>query len=499
MALAGDQTGAAKSILAQPSLTRTVLRNTVFATAGGWAVKILHFLFSIYVIRVLGEVGFGQYHSVVAFVGLFGVFLELGMSQYVGRAIAQDHSRAPALFWNLIVLRLLLVVPGSIAIVFLSVVYGFEPPMVTAVVVYTLTFILAAVLVPLTTVIAARERFDVIAASQVLNQVLTIAFGVPLLWFGVGFYALIYTSFLAMPVQVGICLWAIRRYKLGPLPFRLQPGTWPAILRAGLPFGLISLALTFNYNVDTVILRFYHGDGMVGWYHAAYRMVFNIVGLVSGFLVAMTPSLTREHVGNPERVRAWVRTSVQWMALFALPVAMGVSVLSQPIADLLFGPAFGPSGLVLAIVIWDVPLLLFIAFCGNVTTAVGLEHPAARTYLLCAGLNVVLNLLLIPAFAIYAAAAVTVTTDALAAVLFYGLLSEHMRLQETASKLARTVLATLLMGAAVALSGSLALPLAVGLGVVVYALLLVALRLVDLSAIRLFVWGRLKRGQEVAP
>src|SRR5262249_35736713 len=162
------------------------------------------------------------------------------------------------------------------------------------------------------------------------------------------------------------------------LRFQIDPSTWLAFIRASVPFGLTSLALTFNYNADTVILDHFHNASVVGWYSVAYRLVFSLVAIARGFLDAVTPSLAREHVNNPERVRSWVRKSTQWMLLFGLPAVMGISLLAWQIVTLLYGPSFEPAGVALAVLAWDIPLMLVCAFCGNVTAAVGLEKPAAR-------------------------------------------------------------------------------------------------------------------------
>jgi O-antigen/teichoic acid export membrane protein len=79
-------------------LATIILRNTLVASAGSWLTRIVNFLFIIYVVRMLGEVDLGRYATVVAFVGLFSVFSELGLAQYVERSIARDHKRAQALF-----------------------------------------------------------------------------------------------------------------------------------------------------------------------------------------------------------------------------------------------------------------------------------------------------------------------------------------------------------------------------------------------------------------
>jgi O-antigen/teichoic acid export membrane protein len=429
----------------------------------------------------LGEAGFGQYAAVVAFVGIFGVFFELGLSQYVQRAIAQDPSRTPMLFWNLVLLRLALAVSGVVIITVLSLALRHEPLMTLGVLLFTATFVCSAVLVPLTTVLTANERFDLTSTFQVIGQILTIILSMVFLWLGADFLGLIYAAFVVMPTQVVLSFWAVRHYQHGSLRFQISPATWPALIRASLPFGLTSLALVFNYNVDTVILDHFYDKSVVGWYSVAYRLIFSLVAISRGFLDAITPTLAREHSDNPERVHVWVRKSLQWMLLFGLPAAMGVSLLAPQLVRLLYGQSFDPSIPVLEVISWDIPLMLICAFCGNVTAAVGLERPAARIYLMSSGINVALNLMLIPRYGMMAAAVVTVATDGLTLFQFGHLLNRHGYLQQMASRIFRIVVATSLMGGAIWLARALPLPLVITGGALSYVVLALLFRLIHVA------------------
>jgi O-antigen/teichoic acid export membrane protein len=463
----------------RPDLGRTILRNSLAATGGEWITRVLNFGFAIFAVRLLGEDGFGRYATVLAFVGLFGVFFELGLAQYVERTIAQDRRRAQELFWNLVVMRLLLALIGIFVITALAIVVGYDRELVFGVLLYTSTFVLAAFMMPLTTVLTANERFDISTPLQLINQVLTIVTGLILLKLGLGFFALLFTGFVAMPVQIALCIWTIHRYHLGPLRFQIAPTTWPRFIRSSVPFGLTSLALTFNFNVDTVMLGLFHTTSVVGWYNAAYRLVFNLSSLASGFSRAITPSLARENVTNPQAVRRVTRLSVQGLALVSLPAAVGASILAPQIISVLYGKAYAPAAPVLAVIVWDVPLVMFCAFCGNVTAAVGLERPASRIYMASTALNIGLNLLLIPRFGMMAAAVVTVITDGFTSIRFYRLLSNEMEIHQIGTRLLRTGVAALLMGVVVWFAHPIGLPLVILAGMVCYAFFVLRMRLID--------------------
>lgn len=478
------------------NLGRIIWRNALAVFTGSTTLKLVNTLFTIFAAYTLGATGIGQYASVVAFVGLFGVFFELGLSQYVQRSLAQEPGRAEALLGNLLLLRLILAVGGVAALAGLAFLRDFSPELRFGITLFAGTFLLAALKAPLETLLSANERFDLLTIGHVANQLATVAVSSALLLSGVGFMALIYAGFVAMPIEIAISIWAIRRGGIALPRLRISPRAWPALVRAGLPFGITSLALTFNFYADRAILSMFHPVEAVGWYDAAYRLVFTLVGLADAFLLVITPSLAREHVHDPGHVRGWAQGSVYTILLLALPAAAGASLLATPIIGLLYGPTFVPAGAMLAIIAWDIPVLLFTALCGNLTAAVGLERPASRIYLLSAALNIALNLLLIPRLGGVGAAIVTVLTDAISAYLFYRLLAATMDLRSLIRPLARAASAAALMGGAVWVARDLGLPflLNIALGALVYGALALWMRLVDPAQLRQLA-GMLRRGR----
>jgi O-antigen/teichoic acid export membrane protein len=466
------------------SLVKTILRNSLVVSTGGGFVRLLTFAYSILVVRRLGEQAYGQYATVFSFVGLFAVFFELGTAQYVERAVAQDRSRLPRLLWLLIVVRFALALAGIALLTALSAALGYDSVIVLGVFVFTTTFIFASVQVGFQTIFASHERYDIWTTVNVIGQISTLILGTLVLAQGGGFILLLAVGPIGMLMQIGYMVRTTRQLKLGPIPPRLDPREVPSFLRACLPFGLTSLALTITMNVDTFLLSLMQTSEVVGWYSAAYRLVPTIVSLLGGFLIVITPSLARVYVSDPEAVRSWTRGTLKWLAMFALPAAMGISLLAPQIILLLYGAAFAPSSPVLALIAWDVPLRLFNAFAGNVTAAVGLERPAWRIFMTGAVLGIVLYPPAILAFGMMGAAVVTVLTDGINSFLLMRLLSKHMQAHQALPLLLRAAIAAIVMGIAVwALSQSSPLPVTILAGVGIYGILAGAMGLIDRATV----------------
>lgn len=123
-----------------------------------------------------------------------------------------------------------------------------------------------------------------------------------------------------------------------------------------------------------MILERHFADDVVGWYNAAYTLTRSLLIFTSAFVIALVPTLAREHAQDPASIRPWYFRSVKFIALIGLPIAAGVMILSGKSSPSCTCRDFAPAILALAILIWDTPLLMYTSICGNFTTAMTLEN-----------------------------------------------------------------------------------------------------------------------------
>ncbi|MGQ0603009.1 MAG: flippase [Anaerolineales bacterium] len=479
----------------QRSLASIVLRNAAWTTFGSLLLKALNFLFNVYVVRSLGDERFGQYAIVTAFPGLFAILIELGITQYVMREIARNRQSANALIWNLIAVRLLLALVGVAAITAAAGAVGYASELVFGIFLFSLSFVLSALETPLEVVLAANERFDYLALLNVVGRVSFMSLGALFLWLGLSFHWLIAAGLIGLPIQMAVAIWAVRKHRFMEFRPTFAVSIWPGLIRAGVPFGMISLALTVAFSIDSVMLSLFESDSVVGWYKAAYDLVFSLMFVFGGLSTVMVPTLSREYASNPDRVHDWYHRSVRMILLMSAPMAVGGMMVAYPLIEFLYGREFLPSALALQILIWDVPLLMFNAYCGNMTTVTGQERAAARIYGLNAVANIVLNLYAIPRFGIIGASLVTVITDLIGALQFNFLLKRKLQMPSVTALALRVGLASTLMGVVVWLANSLPLVVQIFTGMAAYGILALVLRLIgpQEKALMLRLWQRVSR------
>jgi O-antigen/teichoic acid export membrane protein len=263
--------------------------------------------------------------------------------------------------------------------------------------------------------------------------------------------------------------------KLGVHPGRAVSQSWPALLRASLPFGVIGFALGLSYKFDSVLLNIFRTDAETGYYSAAYNLVFSAAVFSNIFNTSLYPSLARQAVNDPGKLPKIYQRSLGYLIVLALPIAVGVWALADQLVLLLFKAAYQPATPALQIVIWVLPWMFASEFLGYIVLISGQEKYVARSVLISTGFNVVLNLFMVPVFGFIGAAVMTVLTEVVLVGQYVLILRSLIKEFNWSKILLRPIVAAAIMGAVVIALRPLPLALNVAVGALVYGGLLLAL------------------------
>jgi O-antigen/teichoic acid export membrane protein len=460
-------------------LSTTVLRNSAFGLASQMIIKILSFGFSVLIVRRLGAEAFGQYSAVAAFGALFLFIADLGLSPYAIREVARwrdlpdSVERASKLYGNVLVLRLLLSVLAGVLVITTAWLSGRPWVMVGAIALNSITVLLYAIQGTSEAVLSGFERLDLASGAKVINQLTFVLLGALALVLGLGYYGLIIATLLGVALMTYVCWRGVQR--LGIHPVRAVAQTWPALLRASLPFGVIGFALGLSYKFDSVLLNIFRTDAETGYYNAAYNLVFSAAVFSNIFNTSLYPSLARQAVSDPGQLPKIYQRSLGYLILLALPIAVGVWALADQLVLLLFKAAYQPATPALQIVIWVLPWMFASEFLGYIVLISGQEKYVARSVLISTGFNVVLNLFMVPVFGFIGAAVMTVLTEVVLVGQYVLILRSLIKEFNWSKILLRPIVAAAIMGAVVIALRPLPLVLNVAVGALVYGGLLLAL------------------------
>ena len=205
------------------------------------------------------------------------------------------------------------------------------------------------------------------------------------------------------------------------IPFRLgfDFKFWKSLLISAFPLALSSVFVSIYYNLDSVMLSFWKTDEVVGWYNAAYKIIFLLLAFVTIFHSTIYPVLSRLIIQDPEKAKFLLKFSLKITIVLGMPIMVIISVLAAPIIKILFGAQFLGASLGLSVLIWTLFVSSLGIIYGNTLLAIGMRRRYAVIVGVGAITNVILNFMLIPSFSLVGAAVATVAAECAVLFLMY--------------------------------------------------------------------------------
>lgn len=493
--LSAKETSSSSPVPGEPqrSLTAIVARNSAFVLGSQAVLKVLAFLFNVYVVRRLGDVHFGQYSAVMAYVAIFAIFTDWGMAPYAVREMAEDHRRTSWLLPNIVAIRLVLSLIIAVVAPLSAFWLGKGHEMALGVAIASAGLLIYAFQGPLDSALTARERLDYTATFSLISQLVFWSLGVLLLVRGMGFIGLLIASLSGVAVIAVLSGWALFKMGIGRLVLSVR--LWPKLLLNALPFGISDIAYILMQRFDTVLMSFLLTDAAVGWYNVPYTLITMILLIAQSVAIAMYPSMVRGYQTAPQSLRDVTQRSIKYLLLVCLPLVVGGTILADRIIIMLYKNEFVNSVPVLQLMLWALPSLFLLELLGRVANTLHLERKAARINVINAGITLLLDLVLIPTLGLTGGALAWVIGRAVRLFQFWFLIGHDRLIGREWGPLLRVVLAAVLMGGAVFLLRNANLLLCIGCGALIYGGLLVALRAIDRNELRFLLRLLLRRGK----
>ncbi|HEY72997.1 MAG TPA: flippase [Thermoflexia bacterium] len=483
----------------------TVARNSAFVLGVQVALKVLAFLFNVYVVRRLGDVHFGRYSAVMAYVAIFAIFTDWGMSPYAVREMAKDRGQTSQLLPDIIAIRVLFSLLVTLIAPLSALWLGKESDMVLGILIASAGLILYAFQGPLNSALTARERLDYTSIFTLVNQLVFWGLGVLLLMRGMGFIGLIIASLAGVATMVLLSGWTLFRLGVGRMILSVRH--WSRLFLAALPFGISGISYVFMQRFDTVLISFVLTDAAVGWYNVPWTLINMVLLVAQSIAIAMYPSMVRSYTEDPESLPRVVWQSIKYLLIVCLPIVVGGTVLADRIIITLYEEMFVNSIPVLQVTLWALPGLFLLELFGRVASTLHLERPAARVNVINALITIVLNLALVPTVGILGAALALVAGRTIRLVQYWRLIGNERLVGRRWRVLLRVALAAAAMGAVVfflcqmtafgVIDSKMGLLALIGSGAAAYVVALLALGGVErreLVFLRNMVMERLARG-----
>lgn len=404
-------------------MRRAFLTNLLLLLALNLLVKPFYILgIDAGVQRAVGAEAYGLYAALLSLGFLLNIVLDLGITNYNTRHIAQHTPLMGKYVGGVAAMRGGLMLAYALLTVGAGIALGYQGAQLGMLGWLVLNQALVASILYLRSNIQGAQRFRQDSLLSVLDRALLIIGVGWLLWgraggapFRIEWFVWAQTAAYGITLLVAVVL--VRRLS-GPLRVAWKPAFSWVVIKRSFPFALLILLMTFYYRIDTVMIErlLPEGAAQAGIYYQGFRWfeALNMLGyLVAGLLLPMFSRMLKEHAD----VSSLTALAFKLMLASSLGVAVFGTWHAEEVMALLYREHTSEAAPVFALLMWS-----FVAVCttyvfGTLLTAAGslrwLNWMAAGG----AALNIALNLVLIPRMQAEGAAWAALTSQVLTAVV----------------------------------------------------------------------------------
>lgn len=453
---------------------RKIAKNTTVLYIAQIITYVLGFFITVYTVRYLSVDSYGILSTALALTGIYVVFGDLGLSTLTVREVARDESLTHKYVGNTTIMKLFLSLFTFLLTVLTVYILGYND--ITIIVTYILTaaFIFNAFSSIFYSIFQSYQKMEYQSVATILNSVVMLIGTLLVIYLGLDVIAFAFVYLVANAINfIYILVTYAWKFYLPNIEMDLE--FWKSTIKEALPLSITSLFAVLVFRIDSVMLSVMSGMEAVGFYSAAYRLMEALIFFPQVYTTAIFPVFSKLYVSSINPLKGAYIKSFKYLTILSLPIAVGITLLAEPIILLLFKPEYIPSILALQIVVWVLPFIFVNYIQGSLLTAMNRQVTYLKITAASLVLNVGMNLVLIPLYSYLGAAFVTVITEIFSVALGFYVLSKLLAKVKVHEIIFKPGVACLVMALFILLVQT-NLFLEIAISAVIYFVVLIALK-----------------------
>lgn len=443
-----------------------------------WAIT---FIGIIYVPRYLGATDWGRLAIALAIWSVMSSIINTGTATYLTKEVAKAPARAEELLGTVLIQRLIIFLISCLFVGAYVHFMQYSKETVALVWIVALTMPATQSTLTLNAIFQGREVMQYLPLIEIFSKGTWLIMSLACLYIGLGVNAIAAISIISLSLAAAIQFAILRRY----MPIRL---TWNTalsfdLLRMGWPYCISSLVLIIYGEIDKLIMPLLVNEREVGWYSIAATLAMTLIFIPNILSTAIFPALTRGTAeGGAETATRILRKSFDVALITGIPIGLGLAIVAQPLVDLIYRSAFPESGPVLSVMSIMLIFTYISTVLGRFLVATGRTNAWTLAMIACILLAFPLNFVLIPwseqtfANGAIGGAMRLFLTEFLMMIFSLWMLPRGTLTRESASTALRTFVAGGVMFAACWYVKDMFIGIVIAVGIVTYALMILALR-----------------------
>lgn len=465
------------------STTRAIAHNTAFQITGKIISTFLGLLAIGMMTRYLGAEKFGWYVTTITFLQFVGILIDFGLIPVTAQMLSEPQFDKQKLFKNLLGFRLISAITFLAIAPLIALLFPYPMEVKIAISFTTISFL----------AISMNQIFTGFYQNTLKMHLQAIAENVGRLFLVVGLWFLIQQKASFIPIMITIaassvvyCLimWVMaNKYSRASLAFDWQ--IWKTIIKKMWPIAISVIFNVIYLKGDTILLSLFRTQSEVGLYGAAYRVIDILAQTAMMVMGLMLPLMAYNWSRNlKEGFKKHYQQSFDAIMLLAVPVTIGLIVLSEKIMVLVAGNSFIMSGAALRILAIAVFGVFLGAIFGHTAVAINRQKQTMWIYISDAILTLAGYLIFIPKYGMYGAAWMTVFSELYAGILLWLVIRHYSQEKIQLKTFSKILFSGAIMAIAILSFYKLHVIILAVIAVVIYAALIIATRAISKETLK---------------
>ena len=381
--------------------------------------------------NTVGDEHYGLFFALFNFSMILNILLDVGITNYNNRNIAQHNFLLPKHLSNIVGLKLLLALVYAVLSLVIALIIGYNKIQLHLLVFLIFNQFLISFTLYLRSNISALHHFRTDSFISVLDRTLMIIICSILLFtdvlnqpFSIEWFVYAQT---AAYVMTALITFVIVLKKSGKIKVRFSRKFFLAFLRKSYPYALLILLMSLYNRIDSVMLERMlpgsEGKEQAGIYAQAFRLL-DAVAMFGALFAGLLLPIFSKMIKQREPVGQMVQLSYTLLIVPAIVLAISSALYNEEIMTLLYRSNTHLSSQIFGILMIGFTGIATTYIFGSLLTANGSMKQLNIMAFCGMTLNVLLNLILIPRHGAVGSAFASVSTQVLtgAAQLVLGLI-----------------------------------------------------------------------------
>lgn len=293
--------------------------------------------------NIVGAESYGFYYAIFNFSFLFNILLDMGLTNFNNRNIAQNHHLLNKYFSGILVMKILLSVVYAIITISIGFIIGYNGEQMQLLYIMAFNQMLISFVLYLRSNITGLHLFKTDSIISVLDRFLMIIFCSILIWgnissiqFSIKWFVYAQTAAYFTTAIIAFIV-VVRKAQFSKLYWNKK--FILAVFRQSMPFAILVLLMSFYNRIDSVMIERILPEGIgayqSGTYASAYRLLDATNMIAYLFSVLLLPIFAKM-IKQKENVGEIVKLAIVLLIIPAFIVAVSCFAYRHEIMTLLY-------------------------------------------------------------------------------------------------------------------------------------------------------------------